>query len=265
MGWTLVIAIALTLVALVHLLFLRIPEEQPVPAEGERASTIDFRGSVAAVRPAPGLFALILFSTFNNLIGGVYMALMDPYGLTIFPVEVVGGRARRHGHRLHHRRSRDREVRAREQPHPHDAAGRDRHGRARRALHDPRVVGAVRRSASGLHVRSSRWSRRPSRPSSRRSCRSGARVASSASPRRSSRRPRPSRRSSSRRSRSSGSSRTWSPTAARRRGAGCSATATPAASRSCSSSRGLVMVVLALLAFTTRSYRLLSAEYRGRQ
>lgn len=90
MGWTLVIAIALTLVALVHLLFLRVPEQQPVPAEGERASTIDFKGSVAAVRRAPGLFALILFSTLNNLIGGVYMALMDPYGLTIFSVEVWG-------------------------------------------------------------------------------------------------------------------------------------------------------------------------------
>ncbi len=38
----------------------------------------------------PGLFALIIFSTFNNLIGGVYMALMDPYGLTLFPVELWG-------------------------------------------------------------------------------------------------------------------------------------------------------------------------------
>jgi DHA3 family multidrug efflux protein-like MFS transporter len=90
MGWTLVIAITLTLVALVHLFFLRVPEERPIPAEGERMSTIDFRGSVAAVRRAPGLFALILFSTLNNLIGGVYMALMDPYGLTIFSVEVWG-------------------------------------------------------------------------------------------------------------------------------------------------------------------------------
>src|SRR5689334_15974529 len=84
MGWTLLIAIALTLVALVHLLFLKVPEARPEPAEGERAPAIDFRGSIAAVRRAPGLFALILFSTLNNLIGGVYMALMDPYGLTIF-------------------------------------------------------------------------------------------------------------------------------------------------------------------------------------
>lgn len=90
MGWTLVIAIGLTLVALVHLMFLRVPEARPVPAEGERASTIDLKGSIAAVRAAPGLFALIIFSTFNNLIGGVYMALMDPYGLTLFPVEAWG-------------------------------------------------------------------------------------------------------------------------------------------------------------------------------
>jgi len=89
MGWTLVIAIALTLVTLVHLLTLRVPEAQPVAEDG-RAPAIDLRGSIAALRAAPGLFALILFSTFNNLIGGVYMALMDPYGLTLFPVEIWG-------------------------------------------------------------------------------------------------------------------------------------------------------------------------------
>ena len=38
----------------------------------------------------PGLFALIIFSMFNNFIGGVYMALMDPYGLTIMSVEAWG-------------------------------------------------------------------------------------------------------------------------------------------------------------------------------
>ncbi len=89
MGWTLVIAIALTVVALVHLLFLRIPEDQPV-SEGDAARAVDVRGSIAAIRAAPGLFALILFTTLNNLIGGVYIALMDPYGLTLFPVEIWG-------------------------------------------------------------------------------------------------------------------------------------------------------------------------------
>jgi len=89
MGWTLIIAIALSGAALVHLLFLRIPEEQP-KSDGERRPLVDLRGSITAVRAATGLFALIIFSTFNNLIGGVYMALMDPYGLELFPVEWWG-------------------------------------------------------------------------------------------------------------------------------------------------------------------------------
>jgi DHA3 family multidrug efflux protein-like MFS transporter len=89
MGWTLAIAIGATLVALVHLLFVRIPEERPVTDAG-RPPAMDLRGSIAAIRAAPGLFALILFSTFNNLIGGLYIALMDPYGLTLFPVEAWG-------------------------------------------------------------------------------------------------------------------------------------------------------------------------------
>ncbi|MFZ8756057.1 MFS transporter [Microbacterium sp. HMH0099] len=89
MGWTLAIAIGLTVAALIHLLTLRVPEPKPEkPAEGARL--VDLRGAVTAVRAAPGLFALIVFSTFNNLIGGVYMALMDPYGLEMFDVQVWG-------------------------------------------------------------------------------------------------------------------------------------------------------------------------------
>lgn len=38
----------------------------------------------------PGLVALIIFATINNALGGVYMALMDPYGLTLVSVEVWG-------------------------------------------------------------------------------------------------------------------------------------------------------------------------------
>lgn len=89
MGWTLAIALVLTAGSLLHLLFLRIPEEEPA-RDATRTGLVDLRGSVAAVRAATGLFALIIFSTFNNLIGGVYMALMDPYGLELFPVEWWG-------------------------------------------------------------------------------------------------------------------------------------------------------------------------------
>ncbi|MGW8483232.1 MFS transporter [Microbacterium sp. NPDC055903] len=89
MGGTLLIAIVAMGATFLHLLFVRIPEEQP-RADPDAPSALDFRGSVAAIRLAPGLFALIIFSTFNNLIGGVYMALMDPYGLTLFSVQVWG-------------------------------------------------------------------------------------------------------------------------------------------------------------------------------
>lgn len=90
MGWTLVIAIALTAVALAHMTTVDIPEEG-VAHDPELANKrIDIRGSLAAIRAVPALLALILFTTFNNLLGGVYMALMDPYGLTLFSVQAWG-------------------------------------------------------------------------------------------------------------------------------------------------------------------------------
>jgi DHA3 family multidrug efflux protein-like MFS transporter len=42
------------------------------------------------MRGVPGLLPLVLFSTFNNLIMGVFMALMDPYGLNLFSVQSWG-------------------------------------------------------------------------------------------------------------------------------------------------------------------------------
>lgn len=52
---------------------------------------VDFAGAWAGIVAVPGLIALIVFSTFNNLLGGVFMALMDPCnGLTLVPVEVWG-------------------------------------------------------------------------------------------------------------------------------------------------------------------------------
>lgn len=89
MGGTIIIAIGLIAAVLVHLLVLRIREPEIV-ASGEHMSLIDIRGSIAAVRAAHPLMWLIVFTAFNNLIGGVYMALMDPYGLTLFSVEMWG-------------------------------------------------------------------------------------------------------------------------------------------------------------------------------
>ena len=90
MGWTTAIAIALTAVALLHLLTVPVPEERPPPDASGKRVAFDISGAVAAIRGVPGLVALIVFTTFNNLVGGVFVALMDPYGLTLFSVETWG-------------------------------------------------------------------------------------------------------------------------------------------------------------------------------
>lgn len=90
MGWTLAIAIVFTAIAMVHVLFIKIPEKQIAHDPELENKKIDLRGSIAAIRSVPGLAWLIIFTTFNNLVGGVFMALMDPYGLTLFPVEMWG-------------------------------------------------------------------------------------------------------------------------------------------------------------------------------
>lgn len=89
MGWTLAVAIGLTAVSLGHLLTIRI-DEPPPQFDETNAPRVDVRGALAAIALAPGLLALIFFTTFNNLLGGVYLALMDPYGLELFTVEQWG-------------------------------------------------------------------------------------------------------------------------------------------------------------------------------
>ncbi len=88
MGWTMVVAIVGLAVAFAHLNLVRIDEPEIVP--DPTRSKVDLAGSIAAIKDVPGLAALIAFTTFNNLLGGSYMALMDPYGLTLFSVQEWG-------------------------------------------------------------------------------------------------------------------------------------------------------------------------------
>jgi DHA3 family multidrug efflux protein-like MFS transporter len=90
MGWALYGSLALTLVALAHLRTIAIDEPEPVPAEDDHRSHIDIRGALEAIRAAPGLGTLIAFAAFNNVVGGVFMALMDAYGLSLVSVESWG-------------------------------------------------------------------------------------------------------------------------------------------------------------------------------
>lgn len=90
MGWTLLIALVFTALSFIHMLYVQIPEKGIAHDPDLKNKQVDIRGSIAAIKAIPGLFGLLFFSMFNNFIGGSYMALMDPYGLTIFSVEMWG-------------------------------------------------------------------------------------------------------------------------------------------------------------------------------
>lgn len=86
---TIWIAVGLTIASLLHLLTVSIPEPEVLHPDGV-PKPVDFAGAFQAVIAVPGLTALVLFATFNNLLGGAFMALLDPYGLTLVSVEVWG-------------------------------------------------------------------------------------------------------------------------------------------------------------------------------
>jgi DHA3 family multidrug efflux protein-like MFS transporter len=90
MGWAYYLALALTVASLVHLLQIQIDEPAPVPQEGDSTAHVDVRGALEAIHAVPGLLMLILLAAFNNLLGGVFMALMDAYGLSLVSVETWG-------------------------------------------------------------------------------------------------------------------------------------------------------------------------------
>jgi MFS transporter, DHA3 family, multidrug efflux protein len=89
MFWVLVTAIIFTITALLFISFVTISEKKIIHT-GAESKKIDFRGTIKVVGKIPGLYALIFFTTFNNFIGGVFMALMDAYGLSLMSVQLWG-------------------------------------------------------------------------------------------------------------------------------------------------------------------------------
>jgi DHA3 family multidrug efflux protein-like MFS transporter len=89
MGYVLILALVASAASIGHLLVLRVPEPDVV-STGESRRRIDLRGTLAVVRAIPGLPALIVFASVNNLLMGVFIALIDAYGLTLVSVEVWG-------------------------------------------------------------------------------------------------------------------------------------------------------------------------------
>ncbi|MGL3821005.1 MFS transporter [Sphingopyxis sp. R3-92] len=85
LGFAMIFALCVAL----HLLFVPIDEPRS-SGEHDAPRNIDLAGTFRLVTGISGLFALILFSSFNNLLGGVFMALMDAYGLSLMAVEQWG-------------------------------------------------------------------------------------------------------------------------------------------------------------------------------
>jgi MFS transporter, DHA3 family, multidrug efflux protein len=87
--WVFAFAIGLNALAIMHLWTIAIPEQEVAHAEAH-SDKVDIRGTIRVIQLVPGLFGLIFFHTFNNFLGGVFMALMDAYGLLLVSVQIWG-------------------------------------------------------------------------------------------------------------------------------------------------------------------------------
>ena len=87
---TLILAMVVSVPVFLHLRFVGVDEPERTLEQAAAPRTIDLAGTLAVVGAVPGLFALIFFATFNNLLGGVFMALMDAYGLSMMAVQHWG-------------------------------------------------------------------------------------------------------------------------------------------------------------------------------
>ena len=87
----LVLTLVVMAASFVHVSRLTVPEPVVVSTEEDGSpGRVDLRGTFRLVRGVPGLLALIVFSCFNNFIGGTFMALMDAYGLSLVSVQAWG-------------------------------------------------------------------------------------------------------------------------------------------------------------------------------
>lgn len=92
MSAALLVAIGLTLAVLAHVSLVRVEEPGREAARDQSAENgrIDLVGTIRVVLGVPGLMALIGLAAFNNFLGGVFMALMDAYGLSLMGVQAWG-------------------------------------------------------------------------------------------------------------------------------------------------------------------------------
>lgn len=89
-GWAYFLTVLATIGALVHILTVRFDEPEPERDPDQRPKFVEIGAALEAIRAVPGLGMLIALAAFNNLLTGVFMALMDAYGLELVSVEAWG-------------------------------------------------------------------------------------------------------------------------------------------------------------------------------
>ena len=90
MGWAYYLTVVATAGALVHILTVRFDEPEPTRDPDQRPRFVEVRPALEAIKAVPGLGMLIALAACNNLLSGVFMALMDAYGLELVSVEAWG-------------------------------------------------------------------------------------------------------------------------------------------------------------------------------
>lgn len=95
MFWIFLSTIIFLIGSIIHLFSIEIKEEKIVLLEknleqAHQTHRFDMMETFTVVKKIPGLLGLILFTCFNNFLGGVFMPLMDPYGLSLVSLEVWG-------------------------------------------------------------------------------------------------------------------------------------------------------------------------------
>lgn len=89
--WIFMAANLLLLVSIFHLFTINVPEKKIVKvAKAPGARKFDFLDTIDVIQNIPGLLGLIIFNSMNNFLGGVFMPLLDPYGLSLVSLQVWG-------------------------------------------------------------------------------------------------------------------------------------------------------------------------------
>ena len=89
MVYVVLLAVVCTALAIVHLAFIRL-SEPAIAASDDHTSKVDVRGTIKIINTVPGLMWLIAFTLMNNFLGGILVALVDPYGLSLVSVQTWG-------------------------------------------------------------------------------------------------------------------------------------------------------------------------------